>query len=207
MSENQDMGTDDDMEIELPPAVMQLLHLLAQDQRKLLKDKNVYKDPDQLRKFLATTLMERLSQVVKMFGATLYDLHGLAVSNSTQLQHMRRWSATHFRKLGVEVNDGEPFAGVGTEQIDAAAQALYALGSYLQATYPDDKAVEEKYNAMASALNELISALMGNQSVDEEDEEDEEDEDPDDDEELDAEDPADDEPAGDAETTESPTDE
>lgn len=169
MSDNEEM-----MEIELPPALAKLLDMIRADQKKLLKDK-AFGDPHQLRQWVALTLMERFSQIVEMLGVTMLDTHQLAVSNATQLQRQRQWVAKHLRSLGAEVSDGEPFGGVGTEQIDAFGQALYALGTYLQATYPNDKNAQVKYNAVADAFNRLIEQLMGDQSV-EEDEDDADDE-------------------------------
>jgi hypothetical protein len=169
MSEHQD----EDFEIELPPAVMALVSQLEADQRKLLKDKS-FGSADQLRKFLATTLLERFTVMVKMFGTTLYDLHQLSGSNAMEIRAMRRWTAKHLRELGAEVSDGEPFAGVGTEEINAVSQCLYALGSYLQEKYPADKQLEAHYNALASSLAELMDALMGDQSHEEDDEGDDE---------------------------------
>jgi hypothetical protein len=167
--ENHSESADMDMEIELPPVLVQFLGQIRIEQKKLLKDKT-FANPDQLRKFISMTLMERLVQAVEMLGTTAYDLHQLGVSNATQLQRMRRWTAKHLRKLGAEVSDGDAFAGAGTEQIDACGQALYALGSHLQAKYPTDKEAEARYNAVMNSFNQLIEALMGDQSVDDADE-------------------------------------
>jgi hypothetical protein len=170
--ETQSESADMEMEIELPPALVQFLNMLQADQKKLLKDKS-FSNPDQLRKFISLTLMERFVQAVEMLGTTMYDLHTLAVSNATQLQRQRQWTAKHLRKLGAEVSDGEAFAAVGTDQVNALGQALYALGSHLGTKYPSDKDTEAKFNEMALAYNQLVAALMGDQSVEDDDDEDE----------------------------------
>jgi hypothetical protein len=168
----------EEMEIELPPALVQFIRMIQTDQKKLLKDKS-YANADQLRKFVSLNLMERFVQVIEMLGTTMFDLHQLSVSNATQLQRQRKWTAKHLRKLGADVSDGEAFANVGTDQINALGQALYALASHLKANYPTDQETEAKFNAMAMAYNQLVEALMGDQSAadDEDEDEDEGDED------------------------------
>jgi hypothetical protein len=180
MSEETHSESVEEMEVELPPALVQFINLIQTDQKKLLKDKN-FANPDQLRKFIALNLMERFVQTIEMLGTTMYDLHQLGVSNATQLQRQRQWTAKHLRKLGAEVSDGEAFANIGTDQINALGQALYALASHLKAKYPEDKETEAKFNAMAMAFNQLVEALMGDQSteddeIEEEEEEEEEEE-------------------------------
>ena len=182
MSEETHSESVEEMEVELPPALVQFINLIQTDQKKLLKDKN-FANPDQLRKFIALNLMERFVQTIEMLGTTMYDLHQLGVSNATQLQRQRQWTAKHLRKLGAEVSDGEAFANIGTDQINALGQALYALASHLKAKYPEDKETEAKFNAMAMAFNQLVEALMGDQSteddeIEEEEEEEEEESDP-----------------------------
>lgn len=179
MAEDEEGGgqsADMEMEIELPPALVQFVGMLRADSKKLLKDKS-FANADQLRKFISLNLIERLIQSVEMLGTTMYDLHQLAVSNATQLQRQRRWTAKHLRKLGAEVSDGEAFSGVGTEQIDACGQALYALGSHLQAKYAGDKELEAKFNAFVFTYNQLLEALMGDQSTEDDADEDDEEED------------------------------
>lgn len=176
MSENHSESADMDMEIELPPALVQFVNNVRAGQKRLLKDKN-FANADQLRKFIATTQLEWLIQAVEMLGTTGYDTHQLGVSNATQLQRMRRWTAEHLRKLGAEVNDGEAFAGIGEEQLNKVGQALYGLGSYLQAKYPGDRELEGRYNAFVVSFNELIATLMGDQSVDDDAGDDDQDDD------------------------------
>lgn len=210
MSDNKNQSAEvGEMEIELPPALAQFLKILEKEQGQLLKNK-AFGNPDQLRKFIATTLYERLVQLVQMFGTTMYDIHTLSASNATQIVAQRKWAAKHLRALGAEVNDGEAFAGLGVVDINNVGQALYALGSYLSTKYPEDKEAEKHFNGLTIAFNELLAALMGNQSVpddDEEEEEEEEEEEGDDEEASDGLDAdlgddgtaeADDEPAGDA---------
>lgn len=207
MSENTQSEEVGEIEIELPPALVQFIQLIQKDQKMLLKDKN-YANADQLRKFVSLNLMERFVQTIEMLGTTMYDLHQLSVSNATQLQRQRQWTAKHLRKLGAEVSDGEAFANIGTDQINALGQALYALASHLKANYPTDQETEAKFNAMAMAYNQLVEALMGDQSAadddddDDEDDDDEEDEGIDDGPEVGPEDPdeaaAEDEPGADA---------
>jgi hypothetical protein len=173
--ETQSEPADMEMEIELPPVLVQFLNTVRADQKKLLKDKT-FANPDQLRKFISLNLMERFVQAVEMLGTTAYDIHQLSISNATQLQRMRRWTAKHLRKLGAEVSDGEAFAGVGTEQIDALGQAMYALGTHLQTKYPGDKDTEVRFNTFVLAYNQLIETLMGDQGVDDEDDDEDEEE-------------------------------
>jgi len=177
----QGASADMEMEIELPPALVHFIRLLQTDQKKLLKEKS-FANADQLRKFVALNLMERFIQTIEMLGTTMYDLHQLGVSNATQLQRQRQWTAKHLRKLGAEVSDGEAFANIGTEQINALGQALYALASHLKAKYPTDQETAAKFDAMALAYNQLVEALMGDQST-EDDVDDGQDDDDDDDEE------------------------
>jgi hypothetical protein len=167
------------IEIELPPALVQFIDLIQKDQKLLLKDKS-FANADQLRKFISLNLMERFVQTIEMLGTTMYDLHQLAVSNATQLQRQRQWTAKHLRKLGAEVSDGEAFASVGTEQINALGQAIYALASHLKERYPADKDTEVKFNAMAMAYNQLVEALMGDQSTEDDVDDDEPEDDVDD---------------------------
>ena len=176
MSEETQSESVAEMEIELPPALVQFIRMIQADQKKLIKDKN-FANPDQLRKFVSLNLMERFVQIIEMLGTTMYDLHQLGVSNATQLQRQRRWMAKHLRKLGADVSDGEAFAGGGQEQIDALGQAIYALASCFQAKLPGDKEVEAKFNAMALSYNKLVEALMGDQSAEDDEDEDEGDED------------------------------
>jgi hypothetical protein len=173
--ETQSESADMDMEVELPPVLVQFLNAVRADQKRLLKDKS-FANADQLRKFVSLNLMERFIQAVEMLGTTALDLQQLGVSNATQLQRMRRWTAKHLRKLGAEVSDGEAFAGIGTEQVDALGQAFYALGSHLQVKYPNDKDTEARFNDARTAYNQLVEALMGDQSEEDDDEEDEEEE-------------------------------
>lgn len=199
-SESVDLDGVED--IELPPAIVKFLRDLEGDQKRLMK-KDFPANADAIRKFLALHLVERMAQMTKMFGITLLDMHQLAVSNATQLQRQRKWTAEHLRKLGVEVSDGEAFAGIGTEQIDAFGQALYALGSHLQAKYPNDKEVEQRFNTLAQRFSELVETLMGDQSVDDGDGEEEDEEASDDD--SDGSDAAEDSEASEADSA-SPTD-
>ncbi len=185
-----------ELDIELPPALVAFVDELKKEQKKLLKDK-AYDSPNQLKKFVATSLMERFIQMVEMLGTQAYDQHNLGVSNAIQLQKMRRWTAEHLRALGRDVNDGDPFANVGTKQIDGIAQALYALGSYIQAKYGGDKEVEVRFNQVQMEFNELVETLMGNQAFDEDGDEDENEED-----EPAVDEPAVDEPAGEEEAPE-----
>lgn len=170
----EDVG---EMEIELPPALEQFLAVIRGEQKHLLKTA-AFANGDQLRKFLALTVMERLAQSIEMLGTTMYDLHSLGVSNARQLQLQRQWTAKHLRKLGAEVSDGEPFGGQGTEKIDALGQALYGLGTYLQAKHGGDKEMEARFNGAMHAFNQLVESLMGDQSADEEDEDEDEVEEP-----------------------------
>ncbi len=162
----EDVG---EMEIELPPALDQFLAIIRGEQKHLLKEK-AFANGDQLRKFLALTVMERLAQSIEMLGTTMYDLHSLGVSNARQLQIQREWTAKHLRKLGAEVSDGEPFGGQGTEKIDALGQALYGLGTYLQSKHGGDKEMEARFNGVMHAFNQLVESLMGDQSAEDEDE-------------------------------------
>ncbi len=151
-------------EIELPEPLVDYIELLKEDQTKLLKDK-AFANGDQLRKFLANVMVERMITFVEMAGTSMLDTHMLAVSNTKQLRGMRRWTAEHLRGLGVKVSDGEPFPGVGTDEINEFGDAFHALGSYLQEKYPDDEECQKHHNKLVEAFQRLIMALNGNQSV------------------------------------------
>jgi len=165
MSDEETSESEMELEIELPPALVQLVAMVRDEQMKLRKDK-AFDNPVHLRKFVALNLMERVVQIVEMLGTTMYDTHQLALSNAMQLQRMRKWTGKHLRKLGADVSDGDPFGGADVQgQINAFGQAFYALGSHLQAKYPNDKDTEITFNNLAMSFNNLVAALMGDQSV------------------------------------------
>jgi len=188
MSEEQ--APQEEMEIELPPILVQFLNELKSDQKKLLKERQYGASADQLRKYVGLTLMPRVIQMVEMLGVTALDTHQMGVSNANQLMRMRRWTAEHLRKLGVEVNDGEPFPGIGTKELDDFGQNFYALGTRLNALglllaqkLPNDPEAEAAFNACVTAQQRcaasyrvLVEAVMGDQSVPGEDEPEEEEE-------------------------------
>src|SRR5262249_16480450 len=124
-------GNGMEMEVELPPALVQFLNMLKDDQTRLRKDKAFDQAP-QLKKFVALTLVERFIQLTEMLGTTMFDTHQLAISNALQLQKQRRWAAKHLRKLGAEVSDGDTLNDEDLKRaIDDFGQAFYALGSFL----------------------------------------------------------------------------
>ena len=113
-------------------------------------------------------LTQWLIEAIEMIGTAAFDTYKLADSNMRQIQRQRRWSAGHFRSLGVEVNDGEPFVGASAEQLDQFGSSFFALGSHLQATYPNDAALAQLFDGVVLSYNALVKSLAGDQSFDEE---------------------------------------
>jgi len=158
------MSQQTEMEIELPPQLVELIQSMKEEQNNLRKNK-AFSNADELRKFVAMTLMSRLIQAIEMLGVTAVDTRYLGVSNANQLMRMRRWTAEHLRSLGAQVNDGDPFPGIGTTELNEFGQAFFALGSMLQKKLPEDKEMERTFNRVAAAYDKLVMAVMGNQSV------------------------------------------
>jgi post-segregation antitoxin (ccd killing protein) len=171
------MSENEEIEVEIPPAVAAWIDSFKKMQKELMRDKS-YANADQLRKAMSLNVMEAVAQLAEMIGVGMSDLHNLTVSNAQQLNRQRRWFAEQLRKAGVEVNDGEAFVNVGVDELNSLGQALYALATYLTRALPNDKEASGHFNEVMSRYNVLTAALMGNQSVpDEEDEEEEDEED------------------------------
>ena len=162
----------EEMEVELPPQLEELLQDLKGDRKTLLKSK-AYERPDQLRQFIAQVVIPRFSEMIEIFGTALYDTYQLSASNARQQQKMHRWAAKHLRTLGAEVSDNDLTQELAADRIDAFSQAFYALGSKLQEKLPEDKEMQEVWNRCAKEFDALLADLMGNQDFDEGDEDDE----------------------------------
>lgn len=161
--------------VELPP---QLEALVAdiRDGGKALAGK-AFLNPAQLRDFIRLNIVEWLAQNIEVIGTAVYDTHKLATSNAVQIQRQRRWMAKHLRSLGVDVSDGQPFAGTSAERLNDFGAAFFALGTYLQNTYAKDAQLGQLFDTVVLAYNALAEDLAGNQEVpDDEDEPEDEDE-------------------------------
>lgn len=147
-------------EFELPPAFQKLIGQLRADRKTLMREKG-YASSDQLRAFVGQYLFARLTEMVEVLGAALYDTYSLAVSNANQIHRMRSVYSRALHKLGADVDEEGGLPGVSTELLDELQQAFYALGSVLQKKLPDDAEAQEAYNACAMLLGKLTAALMG----------------------------------------------
>jgi hypothetical protein len=162
--------------VELPPQLEKLVEEIR-DGGKALAGK-AYLNPAQLRDFIRLNIVEWIAQNIEVIGTAVYDTHKLATSNAVQIQRQRRWMAKHLRSLGVDVSDGQPFAGTSAERLNDFGAAFFALGTYLQNTYAKDAQLGQLFDTVVLAYNALAEDLAGNQEVpdDEEDEPEDEDE-------------------------------
>jgi len=161
----------DDMEIELPPAMEQLVTQLKTDRKTLLKDK-AFQDPSQLRAFIAQYLYPRVVAMMEMLGGGLHDTYGLAVSNANQLRRMHSWTVNELQRVGSDVEEEDPLPGVSSEALEEFQQAFYALGVKFQEKLPDDEEMQNVWNTTARALEALVSEMLGHRSYDDDDDRD-----------------------------------
>lgn len=159
-----DTSSAEEVVVELPAVMVKYLDSLRGDQKRLLKDRAKFANADELRKFVAMNVIERMIQGMEMLAATAWDLHQISVANAHGLHRTRRWAAGHLRKLGAEVNDGESFEQASLDDFNDCGQALYALSTYITRTYPNDAELIAKYNEVQKRFSALGESLMGDQS-------------------------------------------
>lgn len=162
MSDDGERVQIDDMEPELPPQLEALIRDIDKDRKSLLRTA-AYNKPEQLRQYLAQFVLPRIAQLIEIFGTALYDTYQLSASNARQIRKVHRWTATHLRSLGAEVNDNDVIQDVASDSIEQFSEAFYALGTKLQEKLPEDKEMQEAYNRCATAFDTLLAELMGEQ--------------------------------------------
>lgn len=162
MSDDGERVQIDDMEPELPPQLEALIRDIDKDRKSLLRTA-AYNKPEQLRQYIAQFVLPRIAQLIEIFGTALYDTYQLSASNARQIRKVHRWTTTHLRSLGAEVNDNDVIQDVASDSIEQFSEAFYALGTKLQEKLPEDKEMQEAYNRCATAFDTLLAELMGEQ--------------------------------------------
>lgn len=157
MSEPQAQSVPMDQMPELPPMMKQVADQLKSESRRLMKDKETFKDPDQLRRWLAMNLIPNIERMFEMLGITATEHNQMILSNAHELNRVHRWAAVHLEDLGADV-DADQLIGISPELVNEFAHAFYALGSALQRV--KDPEIEARYNAVADVFGRLIAALM-----------------------------------------------
>lgn len=145
-------------DVELPPGLEQFRAKIRADRKALLRDP-AFQDPAQLRQFMALYMLERMDEMVRIFGIAFMDSYGLAASNTNQLRRLHTFVVDELNELGADIEDSD-LPGVSTETLESFQQAFYGLGTYLQAKYPQDKELEKRFNLCAELVAAMVEELM-----------------------------------------------
>lgn len=160
---------------DLPPLLAQFKAELQDSRRKLLKEKDdktkkfVFSDPEQLRQFVGQFLYPQIIQLLEVLGRSGAEVYQLTMSNAQDVVRLRQWATQNFQSLGVDAGDAD--VGMSLETLNEVVQALYVLGSLLQARLPQDKEVGDAFNAVTAKVSELFAEVQAAASGEEEDEE------------------------------------
>lgn len=163
----------------LPPAFEQFLGQLKADRVKLMTE-DAFKNPEQLRLFVATYLYPRQEKMFRFLAGVALDAYGLASSNTQQLRRMHAFMVGALNDMGAGLDDAD-MPGVRPDVLDAFQEAFFGLGTLLEKRLPEDAEIQGAYNACAAALSEVIGDLMGDYDDGDDDYDDEDDDDSDDD--------------------------
>lgn len=145
-------------DVELPPGLEQFRSKIREDRKALLKDA-AFADPAQLRQFIGLYLLERMDEMVRLFGTAFMDSYGLGASNTNQLRRLHAFVVDELNELGADIEDSD-LPGVSPEVLEAFQQAFYGLGTHLQQKYAQDKELERRYNACAELVAAMVEELM-----------------------------------------------
>lgn len=167
----------DDIAVELPPHVENLLLELKRSQKELLRTKDFGEKVQQLRGFAGLHMYAQIIKIVKLFGAMFVDCYSIAVSNANQLQRMQSFVVRELQKLGADVDDEAPLPGVSNEVIDEFQQAFFAVGAKLNEKLPEDAEMQKVWNRCAEMFSDMVRDLMGMTDDDSDYEDGDEDED------------------------------
>lgn len=182
MPDDEKMSADVPMDVQhapLPPVFEKFLADLKADRKRLLRDKG-FENAVQLRAYLGQFLYPRLDEMIRGFGQAIQETYALAFSNTSELRRLHRFTVDELNHLGADIDDDVPLPGVSVEVLNEFQEAFYALGTHLQAKYPNDEDTSAAFNRVAETVTRMVEELMEGQGYDDDDDDREPDDEDDD---------------------------
>lgn len=154
-------------EQQLPPAFTALLGDVTAARKMLLKDA-AFKEPQQLRQFIAQFVLPMMENQVRILASGLVDTYSLATASHEKISRIEQ-----------EDSEGEGGNRIDLDDLNDLQKAFFAHGSLV--TQQGNPELIASYEACATALAQLVSAVMDEAREDERDRQDEDDDEDDED--------------------------